>query len=293
MFAETRERRHKWTRAIEKAKTSHWREFLDKAGEGHMWKAATYMRPRDAYTSIPAINVDTEEVTDNQRKAETFLDPFFTKMAEPDAEIESKPTEELPWVPITEQEICRSLRVGKGNTAPGRDGIPTLLWKHLWVYLKQTITTLFTKSVDLGYYPRQWKQARIVVLRKPGKPDYSAPGAYRTISLLNTLAKLLEAVLARRLSHWAETLKLLPDTQFGGRPGQNTEQALLVLANAVYRAWERSRVVTLIAFDLKGAFNGVHQTSLDARLRAKGIHPIKGPTMDPQLHGRPPSERHI
>ncbi|KAI3040862.1 hypothetical protein CBS147352_9731 [Aspergillus niger] len=193
--------------------------------------------------------------------------------AEMRARRQSNPTEELPWEPITEQEIYRSLRAAKGTTAPGRDGIPTLVWKHLWMYLKATIITVFTKSVDLGYYPRQWKQARIVVLRKPGKPDYSAPGAYRPISLLNTLGKLLEAVMARRLSYWAERFKLLPDTQFGGRPGRNTEQALLVLANAVYRAWERSRVVTLIAFDLKGAFNGVHQTSLDARLRVKGIPP--------------------
>lgn len=128
--------------------------------------------------------------------------------------------------------------------------------------------------MDLGYYPNQWKQAWIVVLRKPGKPDYSAPGAYRPISLLNTLGKILEAVMARRLSYWAEKYSLLPDTQFGGRPGRNTEQALLVLANSVDRAWGRSRVVTLIAFDLKGAFNGVHQFSLDARLRAKGI-PLK------------------
>jgi hypothetical protein len=29
--------------------------------------------------------------------------------------------------------------------------------------------------------------------------------------------------------------------------------------------------VTLIAFDQKGAFNGVNKISLDARLRAKGI----------------------
>jgi hypothetical protein len=57
----------------------------------------------------------------------------------------------------------------------------------------------------------------IVVLRKPGKPDYSAPGAYRPISPLNTLGKLLEAVMAKRLSYYAETYGLLPDTQFGGR----------------------------------------------------------------------------
>lgn len=270
MFEIMREKRRKWTRAVEKAKATHWKEFLDKAGEGQIWKAATYMRPRDAYMSIPAIQVGTEEIADNQRKAEAFLETFFPKMSEPESE-EVSPAEELPWEPITEEEIYRSLRVAKGTTAPGRDGIPTLVWKHLWTFLKGTITTIFTKSVDLGYYPRKWKQARIIVLRKPGKPDYSVPGAYRPISLLNTLGKLLEAVMARRLSYWAEKYKLLPDTQFGGRPGRNTEQALLVLTNAVDRAWVRSRVVTLIAFDLKGAFNGVSKTTLDARLRAKGI----------------------
>jgi hypothetical protein len=29
------------------------------------------------------------------------------------------------------------------------------------------------------------------------------------------------------------------------------------LANAIDRAWYRQKVVTLVAFDLKGAFNGV------------------------------------
>ncbi|KAJ5171185.1 reverse transcriptase [Penicillium coprophilum] len=30
-----------------KAKSSHWKQFLDEAGEGKLWKAATYMKPRE------------------------------------------------------------------------------------------------------------------------------------------------------------------------------------------------------------------------------------------------------
>ena len=52
----------------------------------------------------------------------------------------------------------------------------------------------------------------IVVLRKPGKGDYTVPGAYRPISLLNTLGKLLEAVMAKRLSYYVEKYGLLPNT---------------------------------------------------------------------------------
>ena len=178
---------------------------------------------------------------------------------------------ELPWQPITELEIQRSLRATKSSTAPGEDGLPMLVWKHLWNPLKELIARIFTASINLGYHPKRWRSARIVVLRKPGKPDYSVPGAYRPISLLNTLGKLLEAVVAKRLSHLAEKHDLLPDTQFGGRPGRTTEQALLVLSNAIDRAWCQHKVVTLIAFDLKGAFNGVHKVSLDACLRARRI----------------------
>ena len=44
-----------------------------------------------------------------------------------------------------------------------------------------------------------------------------------------------------------------------------------MLANAIDRAWYRLKVVTLVAFDLKGAFNRVNKTSLDIRLQSKGI----------------------
>jgi hypothetical protein len=77
--------------------------------------------------------------------------------------------------------------------------------------------------------------------------------------------------MAKRLSYYAEAYGLLPNTQFGGRPGRNPEQALLVLRNAIDRAWLASKVITLVAFDLKGAFNGVSSNILDLQLKAKGI----------------------
>ncbi|KUM55793.1 hypothetical protein ACN42_g11443 [Penicillium freii] len=149
--------------------------------------------------------------------------------------------------------------------------MPILVWKKLWVYLKTLITKIFKACVELAHHPKQWRSAKIIVLQKPGKPDYAVPGAYRPISLLNTLGKLLEAVMARRLSYLAEKYGLLPNSQFGGRPGRTTEQALLVLSNAIDKVWYKHKVVTLIAFDLKGAFNGVNQISLDASLQARGI----------------------
>ncbi|CEJ62845.1 Putative Reverse transcriptase [Penicillium brasilianum] len=272
-FREMQESRRAWTRTIEKARASRWKQFLDEAGEGKLWKAATYMKPRDSWGCVPTLRVDDHEVTENEPKAQAFLNSFFPEMSTPDDSVSTAAPLELPWQPITELEIQRSLKSAKGTTAPGEDNLPMLVWKQLWTHLRSVITGIFNASVNLGYHPRQWRTAKIVVLRKPGKPDYSIPGAYRPISLLNTLGKLLEAVVARRLSHLAEKHGLLPDTQFGGRPGRTTEQALLVLSNAIDRAWYKHKVVTLVAFDLKGAFNGVHRTSLDACLEPKGFPP--------------------
>ena len=270
-FQAMQQKRRAWTRTIEKAKASHWRQFLDEAGEGKLWKAATYMKPREAWGCIPALRVGSEELTENKDKAQAFLEAFFPAMNTPDPSPPAALETELPWHPITELEIERSLKTAKGTTAPGEDNLPMLIWKKIWGHLKSFIVSIFTACVELGHHPRQWRNAKIVVLRKPGKPDYSVPGAYRPISLLNTLGKLLEAVMARRLSYLAEEHSLLPNSQFGGRPGRTTEQALLVLSSAIDQAWYKHKVVTLIAFDLKGAFNGVNKASLDASLQARRI----------------------
>ena len=285
-FEDMRQKRREWTRTIEKAKTSHWKTFLNEAGEGNLWKAATYMKPRDSWGCTPALKVGDKELADNKEKAQAFMDSFFPPMAPAEDETLTNAPSELSWEPISEVEVYRSLKAAKSSTAPGEDGLPTLVWKRLWAYIGNTITRIFTASIDLGYHPQRWRSARIVVLRKPGKPDYSLPGAYRPISLLNTLGKLLEAVMARRLSFFAEKYGLLPDTQFGGRPGRTTEQALLVLANAIDRAWYRQKIVTLVAFDLKGAFNGVNKTSLDFRLRAKGIPTVARRWISSFMSGR-------
>ena len=81
-----RQKRQEWTRTVENVKATHWKEFLDKAQEGHLWKTATYMCPRDPYTNIPALKMGSEEVTENQDKAKAFLEAFFPKTADAEEE---------------------------------------------------------------------------------------------------------------------------------------------------------------------------------------------------------------
>jgi hypothetical protein len=109
-----------------------------------------------------------------------------------------------------------------------------------------------------------------VVIRKPGKPDYHDAGAYRPISLLPTLAKLLEGLVAARILVAAETHKILPTGHWGGRPHRSTGDALTRIAQFIKDAMTRGDAVALLALDVEGAYNCVKPRALTRELAATG-----------------------
>jgi hypothetical protein len=78
---------------------------------------------------------------------------------------------------------------------------------------------IFRVTFSLGIYPEQWKQSSTIVLHKPGRPDYSTLKAYRPITLLDSMAKILSSCIADDITYLAEQFNLLPANHFGGRPG--------------------------------------------------------------------------
>jgi hypothetical protein len=61
-------------------------------------------------------------------------------------------------------------------------------------------------------HSKQWKEAIIILLRKPEKSDYLNPLAYRLITLLNTFKKVFKAIITRRIRYVVKAYKLLPKT---------------------------------------------------------------------------------
>ena len=96
------------------------------------------------------------------------------------------------------------------------------------------------------------------MLRKPGRARYDVPKAYRPISLMNTISKLLLAIVVEDMSHMCEKHCLLPDTHFGGRPGKNTLDAMQYLINRMKGTWRQHKVATVLYLDIEGAFPQCH-----------------------------------
>ena len=68
-----------------------------------------------------------------------------------------------------------------------------------------------------------------------------------------------------------ETHHLLPNNHFGARKGRSTTQALSALQERTWDAWRERKVLSLVSFDVKGAFNGVNREVLLRRLRERRV----------------------
>src|SRR5437763_2000057 len=134
--------------------------------------------------------------------------------------------------------------------------------------------TLFNASLRLHYWPQVYKESVVVVIRKIGKPDYSNPKAYRPIALLNTLSKVMETIIAKRIAATAEKFKLLPLTHCGGRKSTSTEHAIHLLLEKIHAAWKTDdeMVASLLLLDVSGAYDNVSHIRLTHTIRKLGFH---------------------
>ena len=141
-----------------------------------------------------------------------------------------------------------------GYKAPGPDGICNIVFKECADILVPYLLHLFNAVFSHRSYYQPWRCFTTIVLRKPGKPNYSIPKAYRPIALLNTTGKLLTAIVAEQLTFLLEHHQLLPNTHFGGRPGRSTTDSLHLLEETIKDAWRSHRVASVLFLDIEGAF---------------------------------------
>jgi hypothetical protein len=132
--------------------------------------------------------------------------------------------------------------------------------------IQTEVLALYQASYQLAHTLKSWRAAKVITLRKPDKPNYTKPKAFRPISLLPTISKGLEAIIATRLSYIAKEYGLLPKNHFGVRLKRSAEQALNVLIERIHEVWRGKRTLSLMSFNVQGAFNGVHSTVLHRRL---------------------------
>jgi hypothetical protein len=112
-------------------------------------------------------------------------------------------------------------------------------------------------AIGTGRHPAVWKRASGVVIRKPGKDDYTKLKAYRSISLLSCIGNVVEKVVAELVSQEAERRGQLSDAQFGSRKGRSAFDAAAIMVDRAHAAWTNGYITGVLLMDIKAAFSCV------------------------------------
>lgn len=256
--------RNAYGEAIKNTKEQHWIDFLENAEDHEMWTANRYISKPvgdGGQTRIPTLKVTdpdgTErEVITNEEKSEALAKAFFpARPAVSSVPPNSRYPKRIKYGgQITTEQIQRNIDKLKPFKAHGMDGIPNVVIKKSAEHIIEYLLFIFRALLKLGVYTDSWREWITIVLRKPGKPRYDIPKAYRPIALLNTLAKLFTSILAEDLTHMCEKHQLIPLTHFGGRPGRATTDSMHLIVNRIKNAWRNGRVVSILFLDIEGAF---------------------------------------
>jgi len=168
-----------------------------------------------------------------------------------------QPPMESAHTSVTEHAVEQGLFSQSVKKAPGPDKLSFGTIRLLWKWDKERIVRLAKAAIHTGRHPPVSMRASGVVIRKPGKDNYTQLKAYLSILLLICMGKVVEKVVAELLSEEAETRGLLSDGQFRSRKGQSAINAAAIMVDRSHTAWRNGHIPGVLLMDIKAAFQRV------------------------------------
>jgi len=248
---------------IRKVKKDWAMEFAANVETKDVWKLTNWYKGSRRHHSPPLVRPDGRRAVTPEDKCDLLKETFFSSppplnRSETAADSHSPHPSTREFVEVTRDEVERALRSTSNTSAPGPMGVSYRALKWAWAVAAPEILLVLKWSLSLGTHHCQWKSAITVVIPKPNKPSYSNPRAYRPIQLLECLGKLLEKIVAKRITFNVGKFELVPFEQFGGRSAASCTDAGLSLVHDVELAWKHGKVASFLAIDIKGFFDNVN-----------------------------------
>ena len=102
----------------------------------------------------PLVKQDGSVTEGDNEVASEFLDGFYLPLPQSIAEEPASTTVTPIEDPdLTIEEVQRKVFSAKPWKAPGRDGLPAMVWKQVWLVVKEAMLDLFNSSLDNAILP--------------------------------------------------------------------------------------------------------------------------------------------
>lgn len=266
--AETRykEAKKKLTKEIAKAKKAKWKKLIDEVEED-IWGEGYKIVVRRTRIGPPNPALTIEK----QKEVADHLFPKHEEVNREDIVIE-----ETEITKFTRSELVEAVKKLKKKKAPGMDGITTEIMEIMVKEFPDTTLRVMNNCLMRGKFPKEWKEARLVLLRK-GHAPIGEPTSYRPLCMLSTCGKLLEQLIKARLHKELEERNDLHQMQYGFRKGLSTITAMekvIQIANGAKAGCYRSRkICVLITLDVANAFNSASWKEIIGEVKKRKVMP--------------------
>lgn len=252
----------KYAKAIRTASTKHFREFCSSQGKDDVWSLTNKLLknyPPSPASAPSTLSTNNGFTTSSAASAAAILDYYFPNDDDASRHIAATLADTSPLaqseLPFTCEEVLTCMQSFRPQKAPGHDHLTAdiclqVIEKHLGF-----MTDLFNCCLEKGHFPLLWKQATVILIPKPGKPDPTAISSRRPIGLLPVFGKLFEKLFLRRLTYNCLKNELWNSKQFGFRPQTSSVDALQMAVDVIRQKKTSKKQVIAISLDICSAFN--------------------------------------
>ena len=146
------------------------------------------------------------------------------------------------WNWFSKKEFIIAITKCNNSSISGPD---KLSWSHLKHILKdrtclQNLVNIANSCFDLGFWPSHFKILTIIVILKPNKISYDSSKVFRPIVFLNTLSKLIEKVIGKRLQFYVMSNNFIHQSQLSGLKFKFTSDARVALTYFICIGWVKN-----------------------------------------------------
>ena len=274
-----------YTKCIKRAKQLHFQEELQKNCNDPQktWKLLNEFTGRNTpQQPLPDTFIENnEEIRGDENIAEGFnkfytnIGPNLAKKIKPSTisykNYLKKSSTTFEFQEVDEKKLSKIMSSILPKSSQGHDEISNQLLKEIYPAIQQPLLHLINLSLKLKYVPDHWKKAKLIPVFKSGQKNVFTN--YRPISLLPTISKVIEKVVAKQVIEYLTRNHLLHNLQFGFRPNHETTHAILKALEKIYEDKEEGSFTVAIFIDLKKAFDTVKHSILLDKLEYLGIDP--------------------
>ena len=144
-----------------------------------------------------------------------------------------------------------------------------IFFKKIIFNITTPLHHIFRLSFEKGIVPTQLKLAKVIPIFKNGDPCNM--DNYWPISLLSCISKILEKIVALRLTSFLTECNILSNWQFGFRSQHSTVHPMVHFTNFLSDAINKKKHSLAIFCNLKKAFDCCDHTILLSKLEKYGI----------------------